>query len=354
MSEEQTVDELITTLRRAKEKKIDKIEEKLKNELGLAEETYQTELEEIDKNLMNQVDSLMNNHNDELGENVDYFQRMLLELRGAAYHWDDEFWHNFSPGSDNDIADCHRVGTLKINGHFNQLETLALVPVINGQNVIFLSSIEVRKQISQAFQSLILRLIVTSPSGKIRLVPIDPLQDNSDIFSIFPTPNTETFNIEDNLSRISQHLSLVRKAYLTEDCPTLVEVMNETGYYPVPHHILAVANFPHTFSEKSIRQLMTIMQKGPSCGIHTIMLVDAEKLPELDLEGLDRQANVISYEEDRFVFLNGMARSNPSSNDTFDYSNFDLELDQLPRLSLIEELMKKTDNSVFDSFDFQS
>ena len=61
-----------------------------------------------------------------------------MELKGAAYHWDDEFWYNFSPGNVSEVAGCHRLGTLKINGHFNQLETLALVPIINGQNVKYL------------------------------------------------------------------------------------------------------------------------------------------------------------------------------------------------------------------------
>ena len=136
MSEEQTVDGLTGSLRKAQEEKIEEVEKHLRKELGQAEEEYQTELEEIDQNLMDQVDNLMNNHSEELNENVDHFQQLLMELKGAAYHWDDEFWYNFSPGNVSEVAVCHRLGTLKISGHFNQLETLALVPIINGQNVI--------------------------------------------------------------------------------------------------------------------------------------------------------------------------------------------------------------------------
>ena len=348
MSEEQGINELISALRRAESEKVEGIEKKLTNEIEQAEEGYQTDLEEIDRNLMNQVESLMSNHNDELSENIDHFQQVLIELKGAAYHWDDEFWHNFSLDTNDKIADCHRVGTLKVNGHFNQLETLALAPIINGQNVIFLSSTEIERHVIQAFQSLILRLIITSPKGKIRLVPIEPVTASNNVFSILLGEKEVSLGVEDNLDKISQHLSMVKKTYLTEDSPTLLEIMAQTGSYPVPNYILAVAGFPHTFSEKAIRQLMKIMQKGPVCGIHTIILVDTEELPDLDLEGLDHKASVISYQEDRFVFSSGSSQSSPSDNNDFDYFNFDLELDRLPELSLLKELVRKIDDSVFD------
>ncbi|MBP98402.1 hypothetical protein CMK18_20835 [Candidatus Poribacteria bacterium] len=347
MSEEQTVDELIGTLRKVQTEKVEKIEEHLKRELDQAEEEYQADLEEIDKNLMGQVDSLMRNHSDELSENIDHFQQLLAELKGAAYHWDDEFWHDFLPETVSEIADCHRVGTLKINGHFNQLETLALVPIINGQNVIFLSSAEIKRQITQAFQSLILRLVVTSPKSKINLVSIEPLANSNKVLGIFPNKHGERWKPEKSLNRLSLYLSQVRKEHLTNDRPTLVEVIAKTGECPVPHYLLAVTDFPHNFSEEAIRQLITIMRKGPACGVHTIMLVDTEELPNLNLEGLDKEANVISYENDRFIFRSGMSQSDPINENFFDYSNFDLELDQLPDLDLLEKLVSKTDISVF-------
>ncbi|OUU21850.1 MAG: hypothetical protein CBC13_08475 [Planctomycetia bacterium TMED53] len=348
MSEEQTVDNLIGSLRKVQEEKIEEVEEHLRKELGQAEEEYQTELEEIDKNLMDQFDNLMSNHGEELNENVDHFQQLLMELKGAAYHWDDEFWYNFSPGKVSEVAVCHRLGTLKISGHFNQLETLALVPIINGQNAIFLSSVKIKKQITQAFQSLILRLIVTSPKGKIHLVTIEQLSPDGNILGIFPNQHKKQQSIEDNLNKLSQHISQVRKEYLTEKYPTLVEVVAEMGCSPVPHYILAVSDFPNSFSEEAVRQLITIMRKGPACGVHTIMMVDTEELPNLNLEGLDKEANVISYEEDRFIFRNGIAQSEPSDELDFDYSGFDLELDQLPAPDLLEKLITETDVSVFD------
>ena len=348
MSEEQTVDELIGTLRKIQTEKVEEVEEHLKRELGQAEEEYQAELEEIDKNLIDQVDNLMSNHSDELNDNVGHFQQLLEELQGAAYHWDDGFWHDFVPETVSEVADCHRVGTLKINGHFNQLETLALVPIINGQNVIFLSSIEIKKQITQAFQSLILRLIATSPTNKIHLMAIEPLANSNKILGIFPNKHEQSKNTEESLNRLALHLSLVRKKYLTNDQPTLLEIMAQTGNYPVPHYLLAVMDFPHNFSEKAIRQLITIMRKGPACGVHTIMLVDAEELPNLDLEGLDKEASVISYESDRFVFRSGISQSDPIDENSFDYSNFDLELDRLPDLDLLEKLISKINISVFD------
>ena len=67
---DQTVDNLIGSLNKAQEETIEEVEGLLRKELVRAEEEYQTELEGIDKNLMDQVDNLMSNHSDELGENI--------------------------------------------------------------------------------------------------------------------------------------------------------------------------------------------------------------------------------------------------------------------------------------------
>ena len=84
------------------------------------------------------------------------------------------------------------------------------------------------------------------------------------------------------------------------------------------------------------------------------MMVDAEELPNLNLEGLDKEASLISYEEDRFIFRSGISQSEPSDEFDLDYSGFDLELDQLPTPDLLEKLVAETDVSVFDRINLLS
>ena len=84
------------------------------------------------------------------------------------------------------------------------------------------------------------------------------------------------------------------------------------------------------------------------------MLVDAEELPNLDLEGLDKEANVISYEEDHFIFRIGVPQQSSSDEGDFDTPSLNLEPDQLPAPDLLERLIDKTDISVFDPVNLPS
>jgi len=349
--EESNIDEFIGALRRAEVDEIETAEEKLKEELKRAESEYETELQGIENEIMEQVDTLTNNHNEELGENVDNFQQILSELEGAAYHWDEEFWQNFSPNTINEPAECHRIGILKINGHFNQLETLALIPIINGNNVILLSTFGSKVQMKQGFQSLILRLLITSPKNQIRLVIVDSSNEYDGIKNLFPNRTKDISRIESKFEKIIHHLFWVRKEFLKNGERTLIDVASELGHYPVPHYILAIADFPHTFSEKSIRQLMTIMQKGPACGIHTVMMVDYEEVPDLDLEGLDTNATVISHHDGRLIFGNMEIEEQSNEGSILDHSSCYLDLDQLPKSDLLQKLVAEIDDSVFEPMD---
>ena len=346
--EEKKIDELIGTLRQIQQEEIDEAEDNLKNEVKQAEIDYETELQEIDDKLTEQVDNLIDSHNEELQENVNHFQQLLSGLGGAAYHWEDEFWHDFSISTNDKPAECHRVGVLKVNGHFNQLETLALVPVINGQSVIFLSTVESRIQISQAFLSLILRVLVTSQKDKIRLVAIDPSSDENGITGLFPILKKSAVRNENKLGQVLEHLLLVKKDYLKDGRSSLVDVMTEVGYYPVPHCLIAISGFPHSFSEETIRQLITIMQEGPACGIHTVMVVDSEEVPDLDLDGLDSKASVIAYQDGRFVFGGTNIGKPTNARENVDSSRFDLDLDKLPEANLLRKLIDKIDVSTFE------
>ena len=229
--EESNIDEFIGALRRAEVDEIETAEEKLKEELKRAESEYEAELQDIEKGIIEQVDTLTNNHNEELGVNVDNFQQILSELKGAAYHWDEEFWQNFSPNTINEPAECHRIGTLKINGHFNQLETLALIPIINGNNVILLSTFGSKVQMKQGFQSLILRLLITSPKNQIRLVIVDSSNEYDGIKNLFPNRIKDISRIESKFEKIIHHLDKnlkLNKALRVSE--TRNEVLQQMGY----------------------------------------------------------------------------------------------------------------------------
>ena len=78
MPKEQTIDEFVGTLRKMQKEREQEIEENLKTELGSANEEYEAELQEIDKKLMEQVDSEYKKFLDE------YYGNFDLDLRQPA------------------------------------------------------------------------------------------------------------------------------------------------------------------------------------------------------------------------------------------------------------------------------
>ena len=336
MVEEQIVEELTEVLHQAQKRQEEQVNQEYKAEIATVEAEHQESLHQIDEILTEQIDTLLTSHSAELNDNVSDFQQLLEALQGAAYDWNDEFWHTFTPRREGDPPACHRVGKLRINGHFNQLETLALLPIIDGQNEIFKASGAAKDQALQAFQSLILRLVAASPVGKVLLVTIDPQGRGDNVVGLVDINQKEitemTAYIEANLDNLLRHLSSVVETYLSYACPTLADIRSHRGTYPIPHRILAIANFPHGFSTTAIQKLAVIMKQGAKCGVHTVMVADTDLATEADLERLDNSANVISYQQGRFVYQN-MEYSEESPQD------FDLELDRLPEASLAQTII---------------
>ena len=345
MVEEQVVEELTEALHQAQKHQEEQVSKKYETEIAAAEAEHQKSLHQMDETLTEQIETLIANHDAELNDNVSDFKQLLEELQGAVYDWNDEFWHTYTPRQEGDPPACHRIGTLRINGHFNQLETLALLPIINGQNVIFKASGAAKDQALQAFQSLILRLVAASPIGKILLVAIDPQGQGDNIVGLVDTKQKEatemTAYIEANLDNLLQHLSSVEETYLSYACPTLTDIRSQRGIYPIPHRILAIANFPHGFSTTAIQKLAVIMKQGAKCGVHTVMMADTDLATEADLEKLDNSASVISYQQDRFVYQN-MKYSEESPQD------LDLELDRLPEASLVQTIINAVGKSAMN------
>ena len=345
MVEEQIVEELTEVLHQAQKRQEEQVSKEYEAEIAAAEAEHQKSLHQIDETLTEQIETLIANHDAELNDNVSDFKQLLEELQGAAYDWSDEFWHTYTPRQEGDSPACHRIGTVRINGHFNQLETLALLPIINGQNVIFKASGAAKDQALQAFQSLILRLVAASPIGKILLVAIDPQGQGDNIVGLVDIKQKETTEmtayIEANLDNLLQHLSSVEETYLSYACPTLTDIRSQRGIYPIPHRILAIANFPHGFSTAAIQKLAVIMKQGAKCGVHTVMMADTDLATEADLEELDNSASVISYQQDRFVYQN-MECGEKSPQD------FDLELDRLPEASLVQTIISTVGKSAMN------
>ncbi|MGC8960065.1 MAG: hypothetical protein ACP5OO_09820 [Chloroflexia bacterium] len=95
-----------------------------------------------------------------------------------------------------------------------------------------------------------------------------------------------------------------RMEYLRNRYRTMEEYNAEAGEVAEPYRLLVVVHFPVNFTPETARRLVSIATNGPRCGVHALVLVDTEQpLPHgFNLADLERTANVISWDGQRFVW----------------------------------------------------
>ena len=85
---------------------------------------------------------------------------------------------------------------------------------------------------------------------------------------------TDGSHIEQQLSNLTEHMENVFQKYLRDEFKTIEEFNEKAGEVAEPYRVLVVANYPSGFSERATQRLKSIIQSGPTCGVHTIISVD--------------------------------------------------------------------------------
>jgi hypothetical protein len=151
--------------------------------------------------------------------------------------------------------------------------------------------------------SLVMRLFMAIPPGKVNFTFIDPigLGKNFAIFkNIVDKDNPHTSKvISDTIwtsaEDIGERLRVLtdRIAYVTTDrfkgtCDN-IHKYNKEAKNAEPYHILMIMDFPGEFDGSSLAKLEKIMSAGPKCGVYTVIL----KTDELIVKNNDDMAKKI-------------------------------------------------------------
>ncbi len=181
-------------------------------------------------------------------------------------------------------------------------------------STLFMSpNVEARKQAIDALQSMMLRLLLLVPPGKLRFTMLDPiglgesfggfmhLADYDDLM-VSKRIWTEPGQIEARLADLTEHMENVFQTYLRNEFQTIEEYNESAGEVAEPYHILVISDFPSKFSEIAARRLVSIVNSGPRCGVYTIMNVDPTKqMPNnFDLADLQPHMNCYQWQENCF------------------------------------------------------
>lgn len=138
--------------------------------------------------------------------------------------------------------------------------------------------------------NIILRLLSTTPPGKIAFTIIDPVGLGQNFAGLMHIADyeeslinrriwTQRDQIEERLAEMNEHIEKVIQMYLRNEYATITEYNEKAGSVAEKYHFLVVADFPSGFSETAAARLQSIAISGPRCGIFTLIHWDQRQSP---------------------------------------------------------------------------
>ncbi len=167
----------------------------------------------------------------------------------------------------------------------------ALMTLKEHPAMVIVAEEEGRRAAVDVLQATMLRFLTAMPAGKVRFTILDPVGLGESFGSFMHLADydellvssriwTEPRQIEEQLTRLTEHMETILQKYLRNEFATIDEYNQRAGEVAEPFHVLVVANFPANFNDTSARKLLSIVQSGPRCGIYTLVSVDRKlRLP---------------------------------------------------------------------------
>ena len=191
----------------------------------------------------------------------------------------------------------------------------ALLPFPDRSLWLLKASAEGRDRAVEAIGNAMLRLLTSTPPGKVRFTIFDPvgLGENFSAFMhladfdeklITSRIWTDAAHFEQRLADLTEHMENVIQLYLRNEFASIQQYNASAGEMAEPYRVLVVANFPANFSETAARRLVSVVASGARCGVYTIVGVDTKLgLPrDFHLADLEAEALMLNWRDGRFTW----------------------------------------------------
>ena len=266
------------------------------------------------------------------------FKEMSEMYPGEYLPWHDKFWRNFTPPTELKPP-LTRMGEMTISYNNQSIKIPALLRIITSNNVLFQASGHTKETALSAIQSIVLRLLVTIPPGKLKLLIFDPtgLGSNMPGFKHLPEEiiigdkiwGNKSEEIELQMNDLSKHIENIVQTYLLNTHSSIEVYNNQAGDFTVAYRLLIIVDFPDKFDEETVKTLLRIAKIGPKRGVYVIILQDTDiKLPyNFDIKDLESLATIINCNGKKILWHDNELINNP------------LGLDQLPANDLFNPLV---------------
>ena len=209
--------------------------------------------------------------------------------------WDDPAWKTWAPSKTFDPK--IRFGALQVD--IKQVaeqvpRTLALPPTFAVPAFIALprnASLAIhfdrtgRQQAIAVLQTVMVRLLMGLPAGRVRFTLIDPVGLGQNFAGFMHLADhdealvggriwTEAEHIDQRLSDLTEHMETVIQKYLRNEFETIDDYNAQAGELAEPYRFLVISDLPTNFSQESMRRLSAIASTGSRCGVYTLVTRD--------------------------------------------------------------------------------
>ncbi|MEI8108669.1 MAG: FtsK/SpoIIIE domain-containing protein, partial [Verrucomicrobiota bacterium] len=137
-------------------------------------------------------------------------------------------------------------------------------------------------EVINTFGNIILRLLSTTPPGKLAFTIIDPVGLGKNFAGLMHLADyeeslinrriwTQRDHIEARLNELAEQIEKIIQMYLRNEYLSITEYNEKAGSVAEKYLFLVIADFPANFSESAAKRLQSIALSGPRCGIFTLI-----------------------------------------------------------------------------------
>ena len=168
-----------------------------------------------------------------------------------------------------------------------------------------------------AMNNLILRLLATTPPGRVEFTIFDPVGLGQNFATLMHLADyeagainsriwTQSAQFEEKLADLSEHMEKIIQMYLRNEYATIAEYNASAGSTAEKYHVLVIASFPVNFTDTAAKRLRNIAASGARCGVFTLIHWDQRNAAPSDFvpDELRKNSVCLVRGESGFEFSN--------------------------------------------------